>query len=49
MKKTTKLDKLKLKTETVRPLKPADLTQAAGGLGPKFSDANTCTCRCNPN
>ncbi len=33
MKKTTKLDKLKLKTETIRPLAPDDLQRAAGGLG----------------
>ncbi|MBA3394557.1 MAG: hypothetical protein H0T89_18065 [Deltaproteobacteria bacterium] len=44
MKKTTKLDKLKLTTETVRPLKPDDLPQVAGGR--IFSQAMTCTCKC---
>ncbi len=50
MKKTTKLDKLKLTTETVRPLKPADLPQVVGGamVARNYTDGGTCTCKCDP-
>ncbi len=50
MKKTAKLNKLKLKlkTETVRPLKAGELKQAAGGMLPNFipTEKATCTCKC---